>query len=101
MSDTRWTRGEWRTVSEGYRILSSGEDGNVQIAIVGGRRDDEDMAHCHERWNADAALIAAAPKLYEALENLLAVVYGDGGTKPNAHDVAEKALAKAEWRVTP
>lgn len=43
----------------------------------------------------NARLIAAAPELLEALTNLLAVVRGEGGTKPDAHGMAERAIAKA------
>ena len=45
--------------------------------------------------HADARLLAAAPELLEALQNLLAVRRGDGGTKPNADALAEAAVAKA------
>jgi hypothetical protein len=40
-------------------------------------------------------LNAAAPDLLEALKNLLAVITGEGGTKPNAHGLARAAIAKA------
>lgn len=43
----------------------------------------------------DATLIAAAPELLEALQNLLAVRRGEGGTKPNADALAKAAIAKA------
>lgn len=49
-----------------------------------------------ERWDADARLIAAAPELLEALENLLKVHEGEGGTQHNAADMARAALAKAK-----
>ncbi len=45
---------------------------------------------------ADACLIAAAPELLEALENLLKVHEGEGGTQHNAADMARAALAKAK-----
>lgn len=44
---------------------------------------------------ANAQLAAAAPELLEALANLLAVVRGEGGTQPDAHGIAERAIAKA------
>lgn len=53
------------------------------MALVG--KDDEANAH----------LIAAAPELYEALANLLAVSEGEGGTRFDAQDIARAALAKA------
>lgn len=48
-----------------------------------------------EESAANARLIAAAPELLEALTNLLAVVRGEGGTKPDDHGLADRAIAKA------
>jgi cation transporter-like permease len=45
---------------------------------------------------ANARLIAAAPELLEALENLLAVHECRGGTKYHAGDIARAAIAKAK-----
>ena len=63
------------------------------------RRDDE-------RYYVDANtmpgaqkalhLAAAAPELLEALENLLKVHEGEGGTQHNAADIARAAIAKAK-----
>ena len=63
------------------------------------RRDDE-------RYYVDANtmpgaqkalhLAAAAPDLLEALENLLKVQEGEGGTQHNAADIARAAIAKAK-----
>lgn len=44
---------------------------------------------------ANARLIAAAPELLEALQNLLAVYNGEGGTRYHAGDIASAAIAKA------
>jgi hypothetical protein len=44
----------------------------------------------------DACLIAAAPDLLEALENLLKVHEGEGGTQHNAVDMARAVIAKAK-----
>ena len=44
----------------------------------------------------DACLIAAAPEMLEALENLLKVHEGEGGTQHNAADIARTAIAKAK-----
>jgi len=41
-------------------------------------------------------LAAAAPDLLEALENLLKVHEGEGGTQHNAADMARAAIAKAK-----
>ena len=44
----------------------------------------------------NAHLIAAAPELLEALENLLKVHEGEGGTQHHAGDIARAAIAKAK-----
>lgn len=43
-----------------------------------------------------AKLMAAAPELLEALENLLKVHEGEGGTQHNAADIARAAIEKAK-----
>ena len=48
------------------------------------------------KQTANARLIAAAPELLEALENLLKVHEGEGGTQHNAADIARAAIAKAK-----
>jgi hypothetical protein len=48
------------------------------------------------KQTANARLIAAAPELLEALENLLKVHEGEGGTQHNAADMARAAIAKAK-----
>jgi hypothetical protein len=45
---------------------------------------------------ANAVLIAAAPDLLFALENLLAVKYGEGGTVFDSDEIARAAIAKAK-----
>lgn len=45
-----------------------------------------------------ARLIAAAPDLLYALQNLLAVHEGEGGTRYHAGDIARAAIAKATGR---
>ena len=47
-------------------------------------------------WIGNARLIAAAPELLEALENLLKVHEGEGGTQYHAVDMARAAIAKAK-----
>lgn len=57
----------------------------------------------HSHWGgdlltvdeADARLIAAAPDLLEALQNLLKVHEGEGGTKFHAGGIARAAIRKA------
>ena len=55
---------------------------------------DEQIADVSELKNA--RLIAAAPDLLEALENLLKVHEGEGGTQYHAGDMARAAIAKAK-----
>ena len=47
------------------------------------------------QWAANARLIAAAPELLFALENLIGVLDGDGGTQPDAVPMGRAAIAKA------
>jgi len=44
---------------------------------------------------ANLQLMSAAPELLEALQNLLAVHDGEGGTRYHAGDIARAAIAKA------
>jgi len=59
MSDTKWTSGPWRL--DCGRIVSSSTTGFVIIAEMYGTTNNSQVL-------ADAHMIAAAPKLYEALE---------------------------------
>ncbi|HET8789959.1 MAG TPA: hypothetical protein VFM75_02025 [Modicisalibacter sp.] len=72
---------------EGVECYWITEDNGAGVADVHGPQSPE-REHL-------ANQMATAPELYEALENILGVVYGNGGTKPNAQEVAEKALARA------
>ena len=68
-------------------------DDHGKTAIVSG------CGCCDSPWvscEADARLIAAAPEMLEALENLLKVHEGEGGTQHNAADMAQAAIAKAK-----
>ena len=58
--------------------------------------EDQEQVVDYVYEEADARLIAAAPELLEALENLLAVREGKGGTKYHADDIARAAIAKAK-----
>ena len=71
----------WSLIGQGgYGILSCDGEGNSPQGI-----GDYD----------NARLIAAAPDLLEALQNLLAVHEGEGGTRYHAGDIARAAIAKA------
>lgn len=107
MSETRWTPGPW-TLETAYRdedllsVVYVSED-NQEFPIaeeVGGRRhgaDFEDESECV----ANAHLIAAAPELYEALEECKRVLSDlqstqlEGTRTRAAWEKARAALAKA------
>lgn len=91
--------------SEGNVIISrdlpahSGKDRTIQDALdcVHFSRDEREryseanycaVANCH--------LAAAAPDLLNALENLLAVMNGEGGTRADCKEIARAAIAKAK-----
>ena len=68
-------------------ILMADKDGYIQ---------PNENIECSPQKIANANLIAAAPELLEALENLLKVHEGEGGTQHNAADMARAAIAKAK-----
>lgn len=73
MEASRFTPGPWRVAGKASGIIRRDRQGdgdkfgNVDVASVGDYRDKELLRFNKERWDADAALIAAAPDLYEAL----------------------------------
>ncbi len=95
------TPGPWYPhCAEADHCLSSSvwgaEPGN-QVAVIGGKKLDE--------MNANAHLIAAAPAMYEALKNILALQLDCDGvtvklTEYHCHQVreAQAALAQAEGK---
>jgi len=78
-----WTPGPWFVDSAGDVCA-----GEFCVSITAGPWDEQDL-------EANARLIAAAPELLEALQNLLAVHNGEGGTRYHAGDIARAAIAKA------
>jgi len=74
-----------------YRDISA--PNHIALARVVWRFEEEDRSPSCE---ANAHLIAAAPELLEALENLLKVHEGEGGTQHHAGDMARAAIAKAK-----
>jgi hypothetical protein len=114
MSDTRnppaFTKGPWKYGHLGTEVLWIGPDYNqTPVAHI-----DHDMEYARDNSRANAALIAAAPELYEALMAILAAerhslhVGYDNGTgggnyvyadvvrlDDEAFDKARAALAKA------
>lgn len=95
MSEAKHTPGPWKARFEEAYYVTGPDLGRVAMMMnlkgaygLGGRRTGEESA-------ANCRLIAAAPALYEALANLLAVHEGEGGTKFPAGDIARAALALA------
>jgi len=91
---SKHTPGPWeikRHFDPGYKFISAQK--HTALAQVVWRMEDEDRSPVCE---ANAHLIAAAPELLEALQNLLKVHEGEGGTQHHAGDMARAAIAKAK-----
>jgi hypothetical protein len=87
------TPGPWkieRHYDPGYKNISAQK--HTALAQVVWCMEDEDRS---PECEANAHLIAAAPELLDALENLLKVHEGEGGTQHHAGDMARAAIAKA------
>jgi hypothetical protein len=96
MNDKKWTKGPWEVDFQNCHV--------GQVAVCHGDGDGY-----WEVWSpnwgggidqeANAHLIAAAPELYEALDELADLMQGviDGDYKPDSYtlQVAKVALAKA------
>jgi len=81
------------TTNDGMNLMFKVHERQDWIAPEPGREH-------HKKWHQllkhpDARLIAAAPDLLEALQNLLKVHEGEGGTRYHAGDIARAAIAKA------
>ena len=106
--ETKWTKGPWliSTPTQGYEVCTMhglppqpSEDGRgqtwVYIRPESLTRNGEWHWPDEQEQLANAHLISAAPDLYAALQSLLAVNEGEGGTEYHAQDIARAALAKA------
>jgi len=103
MSETRFTPGPWEAVEieEGLFHIHSpkGERHNpVPVAVLDHHRDGHEPTRT-VTTPANAALIAAAPALYAALEGLLAR-HNDGSEEKHwaEWDTARDALLAAEGK---
>lgn len=88
------TPGPWeikRHYDSCYKNISAQK--HTELARVVWCMEDEDRS---PECEANAYLIAAAPDLLEALQNLLKVHEGEGGTEHHAGDMARAAIAKAK-----
>jgi dissimilatory sulfite reductase (desulfoviridin) alpha/beta subunit len=94
MSKTSWAPGSWK-YSETHNDIVSMANCKIICDVV------SDYGSCNVQMvvKQNAHLIAAAPDLYDALENLLRVSKGKQGTKPEAQKLAREALAKARGDV--
>ena len=94
---SKHTPGPWeikRHFDSCYRYISAPE--HIALAQVVWCVEEEERSPVCE---ANAHLIAAAPELLEALENLLKVYEGEGGAQHHAGDMARAAIAKAKGGV--
>lgn len=99
MNSTKWTPGPWHIVSAG--TCQGGERRRVQVkGSNGGGAMMIDYEPCSE-GEATARLIAAAPELYEALEEMMRQFEpadpgnDDGVSDCDAIVLARAALARA------
>ena len=105
MADPKFTPGPWETDAP-YDFVTQvwGRGGKVQVADL----DIPGDSLCSEEQEANAHLIAAAPELYEALEDALAVlrVYQNDGAVVSHRGqgigvICDEALALARGEVKP
>lgn len=87
MSDTKFTPGPW-VVYEDYRSFDVGV-GFYEVCSI------DYVQSTYESDKANAYLIAASPRMYRALENLLNEVEREGTYCKKECEEARKALAKA------
>lgn len=104
-SETKWTPGPWNVawpMAAGLGMSRPGIDAGGQSIIEAGAEDDECgvFGYTPQECDANARLIAASPKLYEALERLLkfceSVVTDEyEGSATDEADFARTTLASA------
>ena len=83
---SKHTPGPWKAGSRSVTAPETEDRLGLDVRLYGGNSGDH---------RANARLIAAAPDLLAALVNLLGVIDGEGGTKPNAREMARDALTLA------
>jgi len=92
-----YTPGPW-VVNTDYGFVMQQRTRRV-VAEVDRMGFTGNKAH-QKRTLPDLRLMAAAPDLLEALQNLLKVHKGEGGTTYHAGDIARAAIAKATGEAT-
>lgn len=89
-SETKWTRGPWLYGEDGFSL----GNGVVYVRPAGGGlRDVATVRGYGDEQKANTALIASAPKLYEALYQVLTVA--NLRDHPAIAEMARTALASA------
>ena len=95
MSDTKFTPGPWEDVGpneSGERCIYGADDTAVAVTIPSGNPDLNE-----DRSIANANLIAAAPRMYEALQEAIAeldIALGDAGHPE--HEIARRIYPKIQ-----
>ena len=97
MSDEKFTRGPWEVV--GHHIEAAGEFKEKRCSGYGCNNNficDLDDGEYHEYWDeaecaANAALIAAAPELYECLCDVMTDLEMSDGMRAHFEKVLKKA----------
>ena len=99
---SKHTTGPWTAGNVGV-IWTPDENRRLIVARVGAFQDKELLHFSRERWTADARLIAAAPELLAALEDVLAEIGAewDDSWSANVYDAAVIAVAKARGEAQP
>ena len=93
--NTKFTKGPWKTDAEYGQFWNVSSVAGAPIALA-----SAPIALVHPDWQiertANAALIASAPELYEALEQIAALYIDDRSSSMHkALCIANKALKKA------
>ena len=92
---SRHTPGPWRVFGRMTgKVISENGPGMVEICETGDFRDAELVPFNAERWNADARLIAAAPDMLKALEEI-SDIEPDPDNMDRFHEIALAAIDRA------
>lgn len=100
VAETKWTLGPWEWIAPDHSVTflaPAAEPLNAIVTVRTCSSCDKRQSNCCAPSEANARLIAAAPELYEALENLVADVADyEAWQRPcHAVNVANAALKKA------
>lgn len=103
MSETKHTPGPWRQDDPPFNADIKSDHGNVAIAIWSGNTGNSEYCAVTNLAEAmaNARLIAAAPRLFEALKKLLSVETSEYPAFERGHDAQVKwcelkSLARSE-----